>query len=63
MEGTKSFFACLLVLAVGAAPTIAAQPMIGREAPGFSLPTLAGDTVSLSDWSGKLVILHFGAGW
>lgn len=39
------------------------QPWIGNPAPPFSLPTLDGKTLSLSDLKGKLVVLHFGAGW
>jgi len=40
-----------------------AQPEHGGQAPGFSLPALDGATVSLADLRGKIVVLHFGAGW
>jgi len=55
----------LLVLAFAWGPALHAMdyPMIGQEAPSFSLPTLAGDTVSSSIFRGKFIVLHFGAGW
>ena len=49
----------MVVTVVGAAE----QPMIGKDAPGFDLPTLDGGTSSLADLRGKVVVLHFGAGW
>lgn len=39
------------------------QPMLGSEAPEFRLESLDGETVALSDYRGKHVVLHFGAGW
>ena len=39
------------------------QPWIGEAAPAFSLSTLDGNKLSLADLKGKLVVLHFGAGW
>lgn len=39
------------------------QPLIGQPAPGFDLPALDGEAVSLADLRGKIVVLHFGAGW
>ena len=52
--------ACLL----GAAGTVALDhPMLGEPAPAFDLPTTDGSTLSLADLSGKIVVLHFGAGW
>jgi len=52
-----------LLLAAAAAPAQVAQPWIGDRAPSFSLATLEGKTLALSDLKGKLVVLHFGAGW
>ncbi len=52
-----------LVGASGSVLAAEAQPVVGEVAPAFSLTSLAGDTVSLSDYSGKIVVLHFGAGW
>lgn len=55
----------LAVACAVAPPLVAAddQPLIGAPAPGFSLESLAGETVSLADQRGKIVVLHFGAGW
>ena len=39
------------------------QPMIGKQAPDFSLSDLNGNTISLSDLEGNFVILHFAASW
>ncbi len=39
------------------------QPQVGAEAPDFELNTLAGDTLKLSDFRGKVVWLSFGATW
>ena len=38
-------------------------PEIGEMAPDFQLPTLEGQTVSLSDYRGKPVLLNFWASW
>ncbi len=54
----------ILSLAAGLmAQRATAQPEVGGTAPAFSLPDLEGTTVNLSDFSGDLVVLHFGAGW
>tara|TARA_A100001037_G_scaffold9751_2_gene9581 strand:+ start:3648 stop:3953 length:306 start_codon:yes stop_codon:yes gene_type:complete len=37
--------------------------LIGKTAPDFTLRTIAGDTVSLSDLRGKAVVLNFWATW
>lgn len=38
-------------------------PAIGHPAPLFTLPTLAGDSVALSDLQGQPVVLNFWASW
>ncbi len=39
------------------------QGMIGKPAPAFVLQNLDGKMVALSDFKGKVVVLHFGTGW
>lgn len=38
-------------------------PWIGKEAPAFRLTSVEGKEVSLADYRGKLVVIHFGASW
>lgn len=40
-----------------------AAPAVGHPAPDFALPTLEGETLRLSDFKGKLVIVNFWATW
>jgi peroxiredoxin len=39
------------------------QPMIGKDAPDFSLKDLNGGMVKLSELQGKFVVIHFAASW
>ena len=39
------------------------QQAEATPAPGFTLKDLAGNTVNLSDYSGKPILLHFGTTW
>lgn len=39
------------------------SPLVGYEAPGFSLKLFNGDEVKLSDLKGKAVLLNFWASW
>ena len=55
--------ALILALFVGWSLPAAGQPVVGEQAPGFSLPALDGATVSLESHLGRTVVLHFGAGW
>jgi thioredoxin-dependent peroxiredoxin len=36
-----------------------ATPAVGSDAPSFALPSQDGNTVSLSDYRGKWVVLYF----
>lgn len=45
------------------AGTMVAGPAVGRPAPDFTLTTLGGDTVTLSDLRGTPVVLNFWATW
>lgn len=38
-------------------------PMVGNAAPGFKLVNINGDTISLSQFKGHLVMINFWAGW
>ncbi len=57
----------LIIFAIGAVFTAAygemKQPWVGEPAPQFNLPTIEGKSVSLTELRGKIVVLHFGAGW
>jgi len=59
-----------LVLAVAAAPAAGEElpaglyaGWIGMEAPAFRLTSVDGKKVALSDYRGKIVVIHFGASW
>lgn len=53
----------LIAVAADAADADAEHPMLGEEAPDFSLESLDGETVTLSELRGSPVVVHFGAGW
>ena len=40
-----------------------AFPIVGKRAPDFSLPALAGGYVSLSDYAGRPLVINFWATW
>ncbi|MCZ6676580.1 MAG: redoxin domain-containing protein [Candidatus Poribacteria bacterium] len=44
-------------------PIMPSSSLLGQPAPGFTLPDLEGNPVSLSDFKGKVVILDFWATW
>ncbi len=53
-----------LFLALSGMPAGAQPPELGKPAPGFALPDLAGKTVRLQDFQGrKAVLLNFWATW
>ncbi len=47
---------------IAATPSIA-QPHTGFAAPNFTLTSTAGETFTLADWKGKVVLLNFWATW
>jgi len=57
-----------LLLAAGAGASwysqrVPAAPVIGRPAPAFRLPSLAGPAQGLTDYRGRPVVLNFWATW
>jgi cytochrome c biogenesis protein CcmG/thiol:disulfide interchange protein DsbE len=51
-------------LPVTASPgDLSPEPAVGREAPDFTLSTVSGETLQLSDLRGKAVVLNFWATW
>jgi cytochrome c biogenesis protein CcmG/thiol:disulfide interchange protein DsbE len=55
--------AALLTSALGRPATVAASPLVGRQAPEFRLPRLTGAPLQLSDLRGQVVVLNFWASW
>ncbi|HEY0739545.1 MAG TPA: TlpA disulfide reductase family protein [Herpetosiphonaceae bacterium] len=55
----------LLALLVGCTASTAqpSQPVVGAEAPDFTLPALSGETLRLSELQGRVVIINFWASW
>src|SRR5262245_439009 len=51
------------LLAFGAIPASGGGPPAGGPAPAFTLNDLAGNEVSLSQFKGKPVLVHFWATW
>jgi len=56
----KGMAVCVMAAAVlSFSPAVFAEVEIGRPAPDFSLPSAFGETVSLSDYQGKFVVLEW----
>jgi cytochrome oxidase Cu insertion factor (SCO1/SenC/PrrC family) len=65
---TPNGWIMLLCLAAGAAQgqegpafrkTLAGVPLVGKLAPDFTLESLDGEQISLSDFKGKVVLIDF----
>ena len=64
MAQVDAFGRLLLTVAVLSGPGIRAQsPKVGKPAPEFALPTINGDSVRLSQFRGRPVVLTFWATW
>lgn len=56
--------AVVLASRFGSDPGLVESPLIGRPAPEFDLPTLAGDdAVALAELEGDIVVVNFFASW
>jgi peroxiredoxin len=55
----KIGFAAIALLGLSALQLLAAAPQIGAEAPAFTLQDQTGKSVSLSDYTGKIVVLEW----
>jgi cytochrome c biogenesis protein CcmG/thiol:disulfide interchange protein DsbE len=53
----------LLFTGFGRDPREVASPLIGREAPDWSLTTLAGDVLGTDDLAGRPYVVNFWASW
>ena len=62
LRRTLAVISFLFVSAQGIAQP-PASPLLDEKAPTFDLPALTGGRVDLEDLRGKIVVLHFGAGW
>lgn len=57
-------FAVVLASRFGSDPGLVDSPLLGEPAPEFSLsPLEGGDTVSLADFEGDIVVVNFFASW
>lgn len=60
----RAWRAAILILALAAAlPAAAANVKVGDPAPPFTVTTFGGDTVSLEDLKGQVVVLNYWATW
>lgn len=59
----KPLLACLCIIIASFSFSQAQSLNIGNTAPEIELPNLAGDTVALSSFRGKIVLIDFWASW
>jgi hypothetical protein len=53
----------LLAMLVTVASLAQESSLLNEPAPEFDLLSLSGDRVNLADLRGRIIVLHFGAGW
>ncbi len=62
--GLAATLAAALALGLSSAPRSAAEPVVGKPAPGFSAQTVDGKKISLAGYRGKkAVLLNFYANY
>lgn len=59
----KHFSLFFILIALLLLPVYAGAVETGKSAPGFTLPDLAGKSVSLADFKGKVVVLKLATTW
>ena len=59
----RSYVIILLAMLVTVLSLAQEPSLLNKPAPEFDLPSLGGDRVDLTDLRGRIVVLHFGAGW
>src|SRR5438046_3076809 len=61
---TVAVLTSLMAFGLRRDPTVITSPLLGRRAPDFSLPTLAGTKmIRLSDLQEQVVVVNFWASW
>ena len=53
----RKIFIAFIVIILGVIPAFAGAPSPGEQAPGFSLQSMEGSQVALSDFKGKVVLI------
>lgn len=61
--GKQLLLPFLFLLSLAMHAQVEPQPMLGQEAPAFTLKDLKGKTWSLEDFKGKYLFIHFATTW
>lgn len=56
---TRSMWMMMLAVLAMSSLAMAAEPEVGKQAPAFELKDIDGNSHKLSDFAGKIVVLHF----
>ena len=63
MRPLSPIFGILLLVLTSACTSGPTPAQSALEAPVFALPSLEGEVVSLEDFRGRVVVIHFGTSW